>query len=133
MSWDAAQRLWGDEKAGHLDLDWGLTGGLLFGKQKTDVSGRYAFGDYTQFHGPNWLLPPPPEHPIGVEPRSKSVSVPVVDLSLGLAYEVGRFKAGAGYRWERYFDVLDVGYDEHKDADRTIDGPYFKIAVGFGG
>jgi hypothetical protein len=40
---------------------------------------------------------------------------------------------GAGYRWERYFDVLDVGYDEAEDADRTIDGPYFKLSVGFGG
>ena len=38
-----------------------------------------------------------------------------------------------GYRWERYFDVLDVGYDKAKKYDRTIDGPYFKLSVGFGG
>jgi len=133
VSWDAAQRLWGDEKAGHLDLDWSLTGGVLFGKQKAEVSGRYAYGDYTQFHGPDWVLPMPPEHPIGIAPRSKEVSVPMLDLSLGLAYEVQRIKVGAGYKWERYFNVLDTGYAERKDADRTIDGPYFKIAVGFGG
>jgi hypothetical protein len=71
--------------------------------------------------------------PIEVAPRSKSITVPMVDLSLGLSYEIGRFKAGAGYRWERYFNVLDVGYDERHDGDRTMDGPYFKIAVGFGG
>jgi len=133
LSWDAAQRLWGDEKAGHLDLDWGLTGGVLFGKQKTEVSGHYASGDFTQFHGEGWTLATLPEKPIGIAPRKKEVSVPMLDLSLGLTYEVQRFKVGAGYRWERYFNVLDAGYAEHKDYDRTIDGPYFKIAVGFGG
>ena len=61
------------------------------------------------------------------------MSVPVADVSLGLSYEVGRMKVGTGYRWERYFNVLDVGYDEAKDGDRTFDGPYVKIAVGFGG
>ena len=42
-------------------------------------------------------------------------------------------KLSAGYRWERYFDVIDGGIAERKSYDRTIDGPYFKIAVGFGG
>jgi len=133
LSWDAAQRLWGNEKTGHFDIDWSLTGGVLIGKQKTGVTGHYASGDFTQFHGRYWILAQLPEKPIGVEPRSKSVSVPMADVSLGLAYEVGRFKAGAGYRWERYFNLLDAGYAEHKSYDRTFDGPYFKIAVGFGG
>ena len=34
---------------------------------------------------------------------------------------------------ERYFNVLDAGYDERKDYDRTFDGPYVKVSVGFGG
>jgi hypothetical protein len=42
-------------------------------------------------------------------------------------------KVSGGYRWERYFDAIDGGYAEHKDYDRGFDGPYFKIAVGFGG
>jgi hypothetical protein len=29
--------------------------------------------------------------------------------------------------------VLDAGYAEHQSYDRTLDGPYFKVAVGFGG
>ncbi|HEX5777194.1 MAG TPA: Lpg1974 family pore-forming outer membrane protein, partial [Caulobacteraceae bacterium] len=65
--------------------------------------------------------------------RSRSVTVPTAAVSLGLAYEVQRIKIAAGYRWERYFDVLDGGHEEGADADRTIDGPYFKISVGFGG
>jgi outer membrane receptor protein involved in Fe transport len=141
LSWAAAQRLVGNEQAGHLDLDWSLTGGVLFGKQATSTAGLYSAlsteGLYTYQRlcslGSCPSRPVLPTLPLGVADRSKSVSVPMIDLSLGLAYEVGRFKAGAGYRWERYFNVLDVGYDEHKDADRTIDGPYFKVAVGFGG
>ncbi|HEX5777179.1 MAG TPA: Lpg1974 family pore-forming outer membrane protein, partial [Caulobacteraceae bacterium] len=67
------------------------------------------------------------------ESRSKSANVPMVEAALGLSYEIQRFKVGAGYRWERYFDVLDAGADEHQNADRTIDGPYFKVSLGFGG
>jgi hypothetical protein len=59
--------------------------------------------------------------------------VPLLGLELGLSYEIQRVKLSTGYRWERYFDVLDAGFDNERDADRTIDGPYFKIAVGFGG
>ena len=133
VSWDASHRLLGNEQTGNVDLDWSLTGGVLFGKQKTSVSGQatsaYFHGKYYQGlsqQGPATVIPPP-------APRSKSVSAPMLDLSLGLSYEIQRVKVGAGYRWERYYNVLDAGYAEHKDYDRTIDGPYFKIAVGFGG
>jgi outer membrane receptor protein involved in Fe transport len=134
LSWDAAQRLFGNDEVGHLDIEWQVTGGVLFGDQETTASGYQASVHVDQV-GENVrnVLPPLIEAPLGIAPRSKDVTVPMADVSLGLAYEVGRFKVGAGYRWERYFDVLDVGYDEHQDADRTIDGPYFKLAVGFGG
>ncbi len=134
LSWDGAQRLFGAQDDGHLDLDWSVTGGVLFGKQETSLSGTtaeaYFYGSYLV--SPN-DFPVPEPMPLGVAPRSKDVTVPLVDLSLGFAYEVSRVKVRAGYRWERYFDVLDVGYDEHKSGDRTIDGPYFKVSVGFGG
>ncbi|HEX5777098.1 MAG TPA: Lpg1974 family pore-forming outer membrane protein, partial [Caulobacteraceae bacterium] len=65
--------------------------------------------------------------------RSEDTTVPTAGVSLGLSYAIDRVRVGAGYKWERYFDVLDGGFDTHEDADRTIDGPYFKIAVGFGG
>jgi hypothetical protein len=65
--------------------------------------------------------------------RSKSATVPVVDLSLGLSYKIQRMKVSAGYRWERYFNVLDAGFTDRKSYDRTLDGPYFKVAIGFGG
>jgi hypothetical protein len=134
LSWEAAQRLIGSREAGHLDLEWSVTGGVLFGKQENTLTGAYAIAQSSPKYSASPQQGPfPVDAPLDVAPRSKDVSVPLVDVSLGLSYEVGRFRAGAGYRWERYFDVLDVGYDEHKDADRTMEGPYFKIAVGFGG
>jgi len=136
LSWAAAKSLLGAADAGHLDVDWSITGGVLFGKQKTSFDGEEqiiyrhgtasVYGSYLSQVGPATILPVP-------NGRSKSVSVPVVDLSLGLSYEVQRVKVSTGYRWERYFNVLDAGYAERKDYDRTLDGPYFKIAIGFGG
>ena len=138
LSWEAAQHLLGSAETGHVDLDWSVGGGVLFGKQKTSVTGTYqsgyASGKYSlQVGSFANLLPPLTPQPLGVAPRSKSVSVPVLDLSLGLSYEIQRIKVGAGYRWERYYNAIDGGYAEHKSYDRTFDGPYFKIAVGFGG
>jgi hypothetical protein len=135
LSWSAAQRLRGNEQAGHLDVDWSVTGGVLFGKQKTKATGTQAANEFSgnYFYAGLRNLPPLSSEAIGVSPRDKSATVPLVDLSLGLSYEIQRVKVGAGYHWERYYNVLDAGYAERKEYDRTIDGPYFKIAVGFGG
>jgi len=133
VTWSASQHLLGNVNTGNVDIDWSITGGVLFGKQKTNVTGDRGEAYFTGKYYDSTRYQPLAVAPLGIAPRSESVTVPMLDLSLGLSYEIGRFKAGAGYRWERYFDVLDVGYNEHQDAHRTIDGPYFKIAVGFGG
>jgi len=134
LSWEAAQHLAGSEQTGHVDLDWSVAGGVLFGTQKTAASGTYEKNAFTQkyssIHDAEYPLTPTP---LGIAPRSKSTSVPVLDLSLGLSYEIQRVKVGAGYHWERYYKALDAGFAERKTYDRTFDGPYLKIAVGFGG
>jgi hypothetical protein len=134
LSWDATRNLWGDNGVGHVNLDWSVAGGVLFGKQKTSVTGTegsaYTSMKYGNLFG--HVMTPLDITPIHIA-RSEAVAAPFVDLKLGLSYEIERFKVGAGYRWERYYNVLDGGYDEHKDYNRTIDGPYVKIALGFGG
>ena len=133
LSWDGGKAVWGDGATGHVDIDWTVTGGVLFGKQKTSIKGQEKAAYY---YGRLMYGPPrvgdPAITPIDIQ-RTESVSAPVLDLSLGLSYEIQRIKVGAGYRWERYFNVLDAGYTEHQSYDRTLDGPYFKVAVGFGG
>jgi iron complex outermembrane recepter protein len=137
VSWEGARILWGNHEAGHLDVDWTATGGVLFGRQKTSVTGsagsEYFNGIYPER---DWVinsLPPPAQTPLDIAPRNKLATVPLVDLSLGLSYEIPGVKLSTGYRWERYFNVLDDGFEQHKSYDRTIDGPYVKVAIGFGG
>ncbi len=132
VSWDASIPLLGDEQMGHVDLEWSIGGGLLFGKQKTAVVGQEQTGYWEGTYQVGPRFPDLETTPVNIS-RSDSVTVPVADLSLGLSYEVDRLRVSTGYRWERYFDALDVGYQEAKDGDRTIDGPYFRLAVGFGG
>jgi outer membrane receptor protein involved in Fe transport len=134
LSWDASGRLLGNEDLGHVDFDWSVTGGVLFGKQNMSAEGTESSFYWTGLYRTNPRLPATPVTPTPISiHRTKSVSAPVLDLSLGLSYEIQRVKVGAGYRWERYYNVLDAGYAERKSYDRTFDGPYFKIAVGFGG
>jgi hypothetical protein len=133
VSWEAAQRVFGDDSA-HADMEWSLSGGVLFGKQKTTIDGPVQAGDWHGYYyggGPRNLTLSVDEN-LAVR-RSRSVTVPVVDASLGLSYQIDRVKLGAGYRWERYFNALDAGFMQAKDYDRTIDGPYFTVSMGFGG
>jgi len=139
VAWDASYPVLGDVEMGRLDVDWSVSGGVLFGKQKSLISG-YDQASYFLTRASTVVLNGDPdgpttvtETPVGPYSRSKSVSVPTAAISLGLSYAVDRFQMGAGYRWERYFNAIDGGFTEHKSYDRTMDGPYFKIAVGFGG
>ncbi|MGE5500485.1 MAG: TonB-dependent receptor domain-containing protein, partial [Ignavibacteriales bacterium] len=103
LSWQAATRLLGTDTAGHLDLDWTVTGGVLFGKQKITLTGHekassYQPAGYTLLFGAT-IFPPMNVTETEVnESRSKNATVPVIDLSLGLSYEIQRVKIGAGYR-----------------------------------
>ncbi|HEX5776249.1 MAG TPA: TonB-dependent receptor [Caulobacteraceae bacterium] len=134
LAWDSSKALFGDNRTGRVNADWSVSGGVLFGKQKTSVEGEEIASLYEGKYGER--TPQPVSGPTAIsvsDSRSKSATVPVLGAALGLSYEIQRVKISGGYRWERYFDVLDVGADEPKDADRTIDGPYLKISVGFGG
>jgi len=134
LNWEASAPLLGNTDVGVLGLDWSLTGGALFGKRETTITGEetaehFSFATEDRLRLPTSTTPLPP---IAVH-RSEDVTVPVFGASLGLSYSVDRLSIGAGYRWERYADAIDGGFDEAQEEDRTIDGPYFKISVGFGG
>ena len=68
-----------------------------------------------------------------VRSREDDVTVPNLTLELGLSYTIDRVKVSTGYSYDRFFDAIDGGFDEPKQYDRTIQGPYFKLSLGFGG
>ncbi|HEX5776573.1 MAG TPA: TonB-dependent receptor, partial [Caulobacteraceae bacterium] len=139
LAWDAAVPLFGGDDTGQVELDWSVSGGVLFGQQETLVSDERTLSERSLYIGQQLSgdsgrtvsiadLPP-----LAIPTRSEDVTVTTAGAALGLSYSIDRLRVGAGYRWERYFDVLDTGFEEKQDADRTIDGPYYTIAVGFGG
>jgi len=139
LNWEAAIPLLNDERAGHLDLNAGLGGAVLFGRQQTKLSGHLE-ATYWQNYGVPFADPSPYQHPTvlydtaaNIAPRSKNVTVPAVNANLGLSYSTGSVKVSGGYRWERYYNVIDGGVDARKQYDRTLDGPYMKVSIGFGG
>jgi len=141
LDWEAAWGLWGSAEQGHVDLEWTVGGGVLFGQQSMEsIEDRVG----TQYYGGS----PDPTDPsiqafikrsniyeqqFVIRSRDEDATVPNLALSLGLSYEIQRLKVSTGYRYDRFFDVIDGGYDAAKSYDRTIHGPYLKIAIGFGG
>jgi outer membrane receptor protein involved in Fe transport len=139
VTWDAALPLMGDDAGGRLEVAWSLSAGALVGRRKASISGTEVDSDYetTAFELLAPTTPPLPaavtETSFNLPDRRQDATIPTFGVSLGLSYAVGGFSLGAGYRWERYFDAIDGGYLEEETFDRTIDGPYFKVSVGFGG
>jgi hypothetical protein len=131
LSWEGAGRLAGSRSAGYVDLDWNVTGGVLFGKQAVELREE---SKETYLVATNSSSTRTTATTVRTRPESNSVQVPVFGATLGLSYSIDRMKVGIGYRWERYYDAVNGG-DFEKDSkfDRTIDGPYFKLAIGFGG
>jgi len=122
------------DQSGQLALDVGLEGVVLFGKQTATVEGQitenYASGN---FQGPSSYGTTTTTTPLDIAPREKDVTVPGIRANLGLAYSLGGVKLSGGYRIERYYDAIDGGWGERQEYDRTFEGPYFKVSVGFGG
>ncbi|HEX6859077.1 MAG TPA: TonB-dependent receptor, partial [Caulobacteraceae bacterium] len=138
LTWEAALPLWTSPDRGQFNVDWTVTAGALMGEREARFDGLDQLAEragQAVKAGGSWPYEVVGDPVVYALPqtRTSDATVPLLDLSLGLSYDAGRVNVGAGYRWERYFDVLDVGYTDAKDGDRTIDGPYFKIAVGFGG
>ena len=132
LNWEAGKRLFGVD-GNHVDLDWAAAGGVLFGRQSSQADGEETQRHWHEKYFFEFIRPTPTTTVTPVHfDRRRSASAPFVDLSAGLSWEVERFKVSTGYRWERYFNAIDGGYAEHKNYDRTIDGPYFKVSVGFG-
>lgn len=106
--------------AQQLALDVGVSGALLFGKQKLKASGTLITALASSAYDMD---------------RSKSAVVPNLEASLALSWLVSdSAKFSLGYRVDRYFDVYDTsgGFGQHDEGDRVLHGPFLKISIGGG-
>jgi hypothetical protein len=134
LSWQGSVPVIGRSDGAELDIDFGLNGAILFGRQKvaaTDHTTGYYFkqalastGTYRTptYHNPNTKVS-----------RSHSVSVPNIGGFMGISMRYPNAKVSFGYRADVFFGAVDGGGDMRKTFDRSFHGPFAKIAIGLGG
>lgn len=145
VRWDGTADLFGTPETGVVGFDWTLTGGLLFGRQKTGIAADETDEYWAESTSPaeivrriniafGYLKEPTSETTTQVSvSRRNSVTVPTLGAAAGLSYSIGRVGVKAGYRWDRYFNAIDGGDASGPGKyDRTIHGPYIKLSIGFG-
>lgn len=143
LSWNSSVPLMAGDRDAHLDLDFGLNGAVLFGRQKTKLShqttARHFKPSYYHF------LPGQTNQPGGrssyktqyvhgaPHTRFRSVMVPNLGAFAGISYRIDSFKMSAGYRADFFFGAMDTGIDVANRATTSFHGPFATISLGFGG
>jgi len=145
LSWSASAPLAGNVQNGELDLDWGINGALLFGRQTAKVSHQttakdmrakyhiniptnmYTFRGYrTTHYVTRYRLNPAPQN------RSRSVTVPNLGATVGISYRIEETKLSLGYRADYFFGAVDGGIDAAKKTTLGFNGLYASVSVGLG-
>jgi len=131
LSWNASAGIAGNVQDGELMLDWGINAALLFGKQKakTDHSTmvrHFDKGTYTYSTGIY------PSRSYNAPTRSRSITVPNIEVLAGLSWRTENAKVSIGYRYDTYLKALDTGIDARKTSNLTFNGPYASISIGIG-
>ncbi|HVT24856.1 MAG TPA: hypothetical protein VHD95_09535 [Rhizomicrobium sp.] len=132
LKWDADAVLLGHPDASTVTFDWGLSGALLFGRQKVTAhhSTMAHHGSAQVSHGPLPTVYPTKIHDTA---RSRSVVVPNVGGFAGFSLRFPNAKVSLGYRVDAFFGAMDGGIDARKTYDRDFYGPFATISIGLGG
>lgn len=129
FKWGADAVLLGHPDASTVTLDWGLSGAILFGRQKVT-----AHHTTMAHHGSNLIShgPFPTAYPTKVHDtnRTRSVVVPNVGGFAGLSLRFPNAKVSVGYRVDAFFGAMDGGIDARKTYDRDFYGPFATISIG---
>jgi iron complex outermembrane recepter protein len=141
LSWNASVPLAGNPQNGELELDWGINGSFLFGKQKAKIhhhtTGRYFMSKY--YH--SFTTPAGGHHHDHYQPlydnnggrdQSHSVTVPNLGAVIGLSYRIENTKVSIGYRSDYFFGAMDGGIDAAKKTTLGFNGLYASVSIGLG-
>ncbi|HUJ02226.1 MAG TPA: hypothetical protein VLW75_01200 [Rhizomicrobium sp.] len=142
LTWKATVPLAGNVEKGELELDWGINGAVLFGKQKAKIrhhtSARYYKPKYSYSHTTPGGLYHQNDH---YEPlynrnysgsRSHSVTVPNIGATIGLSYRIQNTKLSVGYRADYFLNAMDVGIDAARKKTLSFNGLFASVSVGLG-
>lgn len=131
IEWDGDSLLVGHQDAGSVTFDWGLSGALLFGRQKMKAHHETMahHGSNQHASGPLPTLYPSTSHNTT---RSRSVVVPNIGGFAGLSLRFPNAKVSMGYRIDAFFGAMDGGIDTRKTYDRDFYGPFATISIGLG-
>ncbi len=157
LAWKGSEPIVGDQERGELEIDWGINGAVLFGRQTAHGShhttaltyqlrhwsriqalngcaGRDACEKPGRFYGP---------HDSGYNAirqsnasninRSQSVIIPNLGGFAGLSVLYPNAKVSFGYRADFFFGAMDGGIDARQTEDIAFHGPFATISVGLGG
>lgn len=127
LSWTGSVPLVDGARDAHLDLDLGLNGAVLFGRQKADVAHKTT-AKFEKTFVYNTLYQRNVAHS-----RSHSVAVPNLGASAGISYRIDNFKMSAGYRADFFFGAMDTGIDAANRSTTSFHGPFATISLGLGG
>jgi hypothetical protein len=127
VAWKASAPIAGNLDAGELGIDWGLNGGLIFGRQTMSqtVDAYYRYGKRVHYahpsvhrtaHSTRW--------------RQKRAAVPEAGAYAAIYYRFPSAKLSLGYRGDWYFNALDGGVASTRQVDRGFFGPFAKISIG---
>ncbi len=140
LSWDASMPFAGNQQHGELAFDWGVNGAALFGRQKA----RTQHQTTSLYHSGATILTMVFEHEHGgsvvvshnappASIRSRTVIVPNIGGSAGVAFNYNDAKISFGYRADFFFGAIDGGIDKRKSENVGFYGPFAAISVGLGG
>jgi len=132
FSWDNSAALLRDSEDATLNVDWGINGALLFGRQKARGSSHVSAHAYERKYHPSENYGYVEFYPSKnkAHDRNRFVVVPNIGAFAGVSYQFPNAKFSLGYRVDYFFGAMDGGVETRKSADRAFYGPFVKVAVG---
>ncbi len=130
LSWNGSAAIAGNAENGELTIDFGLSGAVLFGRQKSKTS-HQTQAHYLQQNG-NHRYYTGTTSPLYHSTRSRRVTVPELSGFIGLSARYQALKLSLGYKGDIWFKAIDRGIDAAKKSNLTFNGPYASISIGLG-
>lgn len=132
LSFDASIPLSREADSLGMNLDLGVTGALLVGRQKVAVA-HSTREDESIPTTANYVPLTNIYHHTFDRARSRIVVVPDVGAVAGVSFNYSNATLKFGYRADFFFGATDGGVDARKSYDRGFYGPFAAVRIGFGG